>query len=114
LRILNKTKQNTIADKALLADNFLTRMVGLLDRKSLKEGEALVITRCNSIHMFFMKFAIDAVFVSKENIVVGLVQDIKPFQLSRIYFKSSYVVELPSSTIFRLGIAIGDQLAILS
>ncbi|MBU0468637.1 MAG: DUF192 domain-containing protein [Candidatus Omnitrophica bacterium] len=114
MKILNKTKQNIIADKAKVADSFLTRMVGLLNRESFSEGEALVITRCNSIHMFFMKFAIDVVFVSKENVVVGLVSDIRPFQLSRIYFRSSYVVELPSSAILSAGISIGDQIEISS
>lgn len=89
-------------------------MVGLLNCKSLPEGEALIITKCNSIHMFFMRFAIDAVFVSKDNIVVGLVQNIKPFQLSRIYFKSSYVVELQSNTIPRVGVSLGDQIEISS
>lgn len=89
-------------------------MVGLLNRESLNEGEALVITKCNSIHMFFMRFAIDAVFVSKDNIVVGLVQNIKPFQFSRIYFKSSYVVELQSNTIPRAGVSLGDQIEISS
>lgn len=87
-------------------------MVGLLDCASLPEGEALIITRCNSIHMFFMKFAIDAIFVSKDNVVVGLVTGIKPFHLSRIYFRSSYVVELPSNTIPKVGVSIGDHIEI--
>ncbi len=62
--------------------------------------------------MFFMRFAIDAVFVDKNNSVVGLVKNIKPFQLSRIFLKSSYVIELASGIIEEKKIEIGDIIAV--
>ena len=99
MQILNKTKETIVAENATVADGFVSRMVGLLNRKSLDDQEALVITRCNSIHMFFMRFAIDAIFVNKDDKVVGVVKDIKPFHLSRIYFGSSYVIELAPGVI---------------
>lgn len=85
-------------------------MVGLLTRTSLPHGEALVITRCQSIHMFFMRFAIDAIFVDKNNRAVGLCQRLKPFHLSPIYFQSSYVIELAEGSIAETKTAVGDQL----
>ena len=86
-------------------------MVGLLNRKGLDEGEGLIITQCKSIHMFFMKFAIDAIFVNKENKVVGLVKGIKPFRLSPIFPKSSCVIELHPGVIEKSNTQIGDLLA---
>ena len=110
MRILNKTKNCIIASKAILADTFLTRAKGLLGRTLLSRDEALVITRCQSIHMFFMKFAIDAIFVDKTNRVAGLVESIKPNQLSPIFWKSIYVVELCEGTILGTHTSLGDEI----
>jgi len=87
-------------------------MTGLLKRASLRPEEALVITRCQSIHMFFMRFAIDAIFVDRDHSVVGLVQNIKPFRLSPIFFKASSVIEVPPGVIVQSRTAIGDQITI--
>ena len=110
LKIINKSSNRTIAEKAILADSFISRLVGLLNRRSLPEGEALIITRCKSIHMFFMRFAIDAIFVDKNNYVVGLVSNIKPFQLSPVFLSSSYVIEAPVGTIIKAKVSIGDNI----
>ena len=110
MKIFNKTQNILIAEQAFLADNFWSRMKGLLGRKKLSDGEALIITKCQSIHMFFMRFSIDAIFVNKEHRVVGLVENIQPFRLSRFFFGSSYVIELKSGTIAVTKTFIGDQL----
>lgn len=112
MKITNITKKSVVAEKADKADSILSRMIGLLNRKKLREGEGLVITKCQSIHMFFMKFSIDCIFADKTNKVVGLVRDIKPYRLSRIYPKASYVIELPVGVIDRSNTALGDQIEI--
>ena len=85
-------------------------MVGLLDRTSLDRDEALVITRCQSIHMFFMRFAIDAVFVDRNRRVVGLVREIKPFRFSPIFWSACWVVELSPGIIASSRTDVGDFL----
>ena len=110
MKIYNQTRNIPIADQASTADTFLSRMVGLLNRHALSDGEALVITRCNSIHMLFMKFPIDAVFIDQKNYVVGLVKNIKPFQLSRIFWSAVAVIELPAGTIEKTRCAMGDRI----
>lgn len=110
LSIRNATKNTVIAGQARVADTFLSRMVGLLNRRSLSPDEALIITRCQSIHMFFMRFAIDAIFVDRSNQVVGLVKGIKPFRLSPIFFKSSFVIELPQGSIVQSETSVGDKI----
>lgn len=114
MKIFNQSKNVLIADQAALADTFWTRMKGLLGRPKLSAGEALIITRCQSIHMFFMRFAIDAIFVDKNNCVVGLLEGIKPFRLSPIFRRASYVIELRSGTIVATKTAVGDQLDVSS
>ena len=109
--ILNITKNTIIARKGVIADTFFSRMIGLLNRQSLLQGEALVITRCQSIHMLFMRFAIDVIFVDKDNFVVGLVKRIKPFCCSRIFFNSNYVIEVLPGVIVQSNTSVGDKIA---
>jgi len=110
--IINTTKNTVIARRGAIADTFLSRMTGLLNRKTLLPGEALIITRCQSIHMFFMRFAVDAIFVDKHHCVVGLVTGIKPFRLSPIFFRSSYVIEVPEGIIAQTKTSRGDKIEI--
>lgn len=110
--ILNTTKNTVIAQKGTVADTFLPRMTGLLNKKSLRVDEALIITKCQSIHMFFMRFSIDVIFVDKNNCVVGLVERIKPFRLSPIFPRSNYAIEVSEGTIVQTKTSIGDKIEI--
>ena len=109
--IKNITKNITLATKVVLANTSLTRMRGLLGKASLEEDSALVILPCQSVHMFFMKFSIDVVFVNKDNVVVGLCSNIPPFAFSPIFWKSACAIELPTGTIERTKTEIGDLMS---
>ena len=108
--ITNITRSTTIASRVEIAQNPLQRMKGLLGASDFPQGEALVITQCQSIHMFFMQFPIDVIFCDRQDKVVGLCADIKPFCLSPLFFKASYAIELPQGSIAASGTQIGDQI----
>jgi len=108
--IRNVTRNSVIASSIEIAKDSKQRMKGLLGRIEFPKGNALIITPCQSIHMFFMKFPIDALFCDKQNKVVGLCVNIKPFNLSPIFFKASYVIELPVGTIASSKTQVGDQI----
>jgi uncharacterized membrane protein (UPF0127 family) len=112
MKIINQTKNSVLAQDVEIADTLAKRMKGLLGRRDFKTGQALVIKPCNSIHMFFMKFPIDALFVGKNNRVVGAISDIKPFQISPIYFNARFVIELPAGTIQSSATQQGDILSL--
>ena len=112
--IINITRATTLASYVEIADNPAKRMKGLLGRPSLAQGYALVITCCSGIHMLFMKFAIDVVFLDKKNQVVGIVLNIKPFEFSPIFWKASCAVELPVGIIESTNTQVGDQLSVTS
>ena len=101
-----------LAESAALADTAFSRLKGLLGRRGIAAHEAMIITHCRSIHMFFMKFAIDAVFVNKRGVVVGLVENIKPFRMSPYFFSSSYVIELPVGKIRETRTRAGDEIKV--
>lgn len=108
MKIFNTTKKTLVASHATIANTAFSRTIGLLNRKSLPAGEALIITQCRAIHMFFMRFAIDAIFLDKNKRVVGLVRSIKPFALSPYFWKASWVIEVPENTIRDSKTEVGD------
>ncbi|MBF0620034.1 MAG: DUF192 domain-containing protein [Candidatus Omnitrophica bacterium] len=110
MKILNSTRHVVLAEQAVLADSFWPRLKGLLGRQEMGISEGLVITRCQSIHMFFMRFPIDIIFVDAKDVVVGIVQNIQPFQLSPVFWKADKAIELPGGVIARTRTAEGDRI----
>ena len=112
MKIINLTEKTIIAVRAKKAKSFFSRLQGLLGKKFFGLEDALIIEGCQAIHMFFMKFPIDVIFVDRTNTVVGLVVNIKPFCLSPFFFRARQAIELPSGSIEKSSVHIGDCLEI--
>ncbi|MDD4894907.1 MAG: DUF192 domain-containing protein [Candidatus Omnitrophica bacterium] len=112
MKIINTSKNVILADKALIANTFTKRLTGLLNRKSLNKGEALILSSSNSIHSFFMRFAIDVIFLDRAGKVIDVLHSFKPFRLSAIYFTCRTVIELPENTLKPSQTQPGDTLQI--
>lgn len=112
MQITNTIKNTTLADTVIVAATFLKRTKGLLGREEFRNGESLVIRPCNSIHTFFMKFAIDVLFVDKNSRIVKAVSRLEPFRITPIYFSAHFVVELPAGTIEFSHTQAGDTIRI--
>jgi len=110
MKIINVSRNTLLADKAVIAGTFFSRLTGLLGRSGLKQGEALILAPSNAIHSFFMRFTFDAVFLNRKKQVIGLVPWFKPFRLSRVYFSAVYTIELPSGIIQSSNTQIKDQI----
>ena len=67
--------------KARVARTFRERTRGLIGTKSLAPDEGLLIEKCNAIHTCFMSFPIDASFLDKDDQVVKVVRNIRPWRL---------------------------------
>lgn len=96
------------------ADTMWRRMKGLLGRGGLAPGEGLWIVPCNSIHMFFMRFPIDAVFLDDRNQVVRVFEDLRPWHMARGGKFAKTVLELPQGKAAFYNIRVGDRLTIAS
>jgi len=99
VKIINISKDILLVENAEIADTFLKRLIGLLNRKSLKKGEALILQPSNCIHSFFMRFTIDVIFLDKNGKIVGILPSFKPFHLSPIFFTAYLAIELPENTL---------------
>ena len=70
-----------------------------------------MIEPCTSIHTFFMRFTIDALFVAKDGRVVRAIAELRPWRATRVYPSAALVIELPAGTLRRTATAEGDALA---
>lgn len=111
MRIVNLTKGSVLATEARRATGFLDRSRGLLGRKNLPAGEGLLIDPCSGIHMFFMSFPIDAVFVDRDGTVLHISHEIAPWRMSRYVPRARAVLEIPAGTARSTATAIGDRLS---
>jgi uncharacterized membrane protein (UPF0127 family) len=68
-----------VAEHGIWARSLWARMRGLMFRRSIGRGEALVIRPCSSIHMMFMRFPIDAVFFDGEGRVTRVARGVRPW-----------------------------------
>jgi uncharacterized protein len=110
LTAINVTRGTRLTECGRVADNAVTRMVGLLRDKMLAEGDGLWIVPCNSIHSFWMKFEFDAIFLDKNLRVVHLVSAMKPWRISKLVFGAHSVLEVPAGLILRTATELGDRL----
>jgi uncharacterized membrane protein (UPF0127 family) len=101
-----------LADKVKIAASFFERLQGLLGTSCLLPGEGLFLTPCSGIHMLFMRYAIDALFLDEQNIVVGVAEQIAPWRVSKIYKQAHSCLELPAGTIAETGTKCGDQILV--
>jgi uncharacterized membrane protein (UPF0127 family) len=95
-----------------VAASLRERTVGLLATPSLPPGEGLLIERTQSIHMFFMRYPIDVVFVDRQAKVTRTVAGLRPWRVIWWARGARDCVELPVGAIEASGTVRGDQLVI--
>ncbi|NEY71017.1 DUF192 domain-containing protein [Bacillus mesophilus] len=80
--------------------------------KDLPTGCGLHLKPCQSIHTYFMNYAIDVVFVNKRLEVVGIIESMSPRKTSKVFRSAASVFEFPAGTVSRTNTNIGDVLVI--
>jgi uncharacterized protein len=109
--IVNSTRETRLAADAERATSFFARGRGLMLRSTFPEGSGMVIDPCSSIHMFFMRFPIDVLYLDRDDRVVRVQEGIKPWRLGPLRTGGArYVIELPAGTIASTHTTTGDQI----
>ena len=109
MKCINERTSQIIADNLEMKDTILGRMVGLLSRGSLGTGEGIILKPCVQIHTFFMRFAIDVIFVDADGRVLHVVENMKPWRVSPLFRHASRTVELRAGTL-KGSVKEGDRL----
>jgi uncharacterized membrane protein (UPF0127 family) len=110
--IKNTTKNLAITRKSRIADDVLSRFIGLMFSRN--KNNALIFKfkeeRIISLHMLFVFYPIDVLFLDKKKIVVDKKENFMPFTFYKSKTKAVYAVEIPNGTIKRTKTEIGDKI----
>ena len=109
---LTTSTGTTVAAAVAMAETPWQRFVGLMGRRELAAGAGLCLRPCSSIHMFFMRIPVDAVFVDKDGVVVRIYPSLRPWRISRVVRKAQSGRELPAGTLAAAGVRVGDRLTL--
>lgn len=110
LALVDPATGRVIAGQVEVARSMVARGLGLMFRRSLPAGRALWIDPCNGIHMFWMNFPIDALFIDRRHRVVKVYRRLGRWRVVPIVFGARSVVELPAGTLDGLELEKGHQL----
>ena len=111
---LTTSTGTTIAAAVAMAETPWQRFVGLMGRRELAADAGLCLRPCSSIHMFFMRIPVDAVFVDKEGVVVRIYPSLRPWRVTRVVRKAKACIELPAGSLAAAGVSVGDRLTLPS
>ena len=113
-RAHNLTRDTSLATSLEVAASFWSKFMGLMGRRSLADGGGLWLGGTNNIHMMFMRFPIDAVFLGRpaadgSRTVVALHSSMRRW-IGVVWFArgADGVIELPAGTIAASGTILGD------
>lgn len=110
----NKTKNKVLAKKAKVCKNIFSKAIGLMfsDRKTLK---TLIFIfnkeKTTPLHMFFVFYPIDVLFLNKNKKVIEIKENLKPFRIIIPKKPAKYIIELPNKTIKKTNTKIGDTIS---
>jgi len=108
-RLENDRNGRILADQVATAFDSTSRRRGLLGREGLPRRSALIIAPTNAIHTFFMRFAIDVAFMSKDGRVVKVYHALRPWRVAGA-LRAHAVIELPPGTLLDADARPGDTL----
>jgi uncharacterized membrane protein (UPF0127 family) len=106
---LQRDDATIVCERCEVADRPVTRMRGLLGRRGLDSGTGILIRPAGSIHTFFMRFPIDAIFLDRDGRVLKVRENLRPWRFAGCRGASA-TVELAAGDARRRAIAPGDRL----
>jgi len=110
VRVLNVSRGTVVAERVRVASSAVDRSVGLLRTPEVLAGEGLWIERSPSIHMFFMRYAIDAVFVDRRMRVTRIAANLRPWRMVAWARGARDCLELRAGAAAQSGTMVGDEL----
>ena len=121
-KLIRFSDQVCVADRLQIANDFFSRLRGLIGVKNFESGDGLLFPRCNDIHMWMMSISIDVVFlkvipktVPQEWVVLSVHSRLKPWKLLPVAnFKADDVLELPAGIVNTISLKVGEVLCIAS
>lgn len=113
----NLTRSTVLAERLEPAKSLLAKFAGLMGRPGLAPRSGLWLPGTNGIHMMFMRFPIDCVFVGRADHdgdgarrVVAVRRALRPWLGVVWYVRGAHgVLELPVGVLDDSGTVVGDR-----
>jgi uncharacterized membrane protein (UPF0127 family) len=110
----NATRGSLLGERIRVAESGLTRIVGLLGERALQKGDGLLIVPSQGVHTWGMQFPIDVAVLDREWKVIGNYHALRPFRMTRFFWRGAAVLELPAGILGSTATMIGDSVEFLS
>lgn len=116
VRAMNQTRGTVLCARLQNAGGLAGQGRGLLGRDGLEPGTGMLFengrfTPFMWMHMFFMRFAIDIVFLGRGNTVIRINRRLRPWRVSSVVFGARSALELPAGASDESSTQTGDQIA---
>ena len=112
VRVQNQTRGTIVAERCRVARSLRERVVGLLRTPEPPRGDGLLIERTQSIHMFLMRYAIDAAFLDRRGRVTRCIPGLRPWQVVWWARGARDCIELGVGSLEASATRAGDQLVV--
>lgn len=112
-RLVHSRTGRVLADQLLMPRTFVGRGIGLMFRRTLRQGMGMWIVPCSGIHTFGMRFPIDVVFLDRHLRVVRVCAGLRPWRVVPIVRSAHSALELPPGSLLELGLETGETLRLV-
>ncbi|GAC1688483.1 MAG: DUF192 domain-containing protein [Candidatus Dormibacteraceae bacterium] len=113
-RAVHERTGKVLAEELEVANSMVALTAGLMFRKTLEPGHGMWLNPCNGIHMMFMNFAVDAVFLDSGNRVRKVYRKLPAwYGVVWVVWGAHSVLELPPGSTADIDLRRGDQIAIM-
>ena len=109
---VNQRNGAELAPEVRLATSLWARFWGLMGRRSLPDGHGLLLRPCSSVHMFFMRFPIDVIFLDRDSRVVKIIPAMKPWRAALGGRGAHSALELNAGAAEAAGLTVGDMVTL--
>ncbi len=115
VRAINRTRQTVLCERLETADSLAEQSRGLLGRSGLEPGSGMLFVSGRLapfmwMHMFFMRFPIDIVFLDHNDRVLRINHRLKPWRVSSLVPRARKALEIEAGAAARSATAPGDQI----
>lgn len=108
VRVMNTTRGTMLGGRIRIADDFRSRMLGLLGSTPPSPGEGLLLSPCRGIHMLGMRYPLDILFLDSGGAVLSAHNALRPGPRFRWSRHAASTLELPAGTLQASGTQRGD------
>ena len=106
----NVSRDSLLGDQIRVANTHWTRLRGMLGRPEPQPGEGLLLDPCQSVHMYWMSYALDVAFLAEDGTVVAVYSELQPSRLSGRHKDAVRALELRAGMLEQSGTQVGDRI----